>query len=91
MLSKCANPTCSARFRYLHEGRIFSAIIEDKGVVRGAEDYAETPRRVERYWLCDSCARSMTLVLRDGRVVLRAMPLPPPLGVPPAPGKFLAA
>lgn len=23
MLSKCANPDCSATFRYLHEGRVF--------------------------------------------------------------------
>jgi hypothetical protein len=23
MLSKCANPACSANFRYLHEGRLF--------------------------------------------------------------------
>jgi hypothetical protein len=91
MLSKCANPTCTESFRYLHEGRIFSAILEDKGVVPGADGSPETPRRVERYWLCDSCARSMTLVLHDDRVVLRPIPLPPALGVSPAAGKYQAA
>ncbi len=90
MLSKCANPTCSARFRYLHEGRIFSAIFEDKGALRDADGLPETPRRVERYWLCDTCARAMTLVLREGRVVLRPIPLPP-LGIGPPRSEFLAA
>ena len=76
MLSKCANPSCSARFRYLHEGRIYSASFDAKASVRGADGDMETPRRVERYWLCDTCALTMTLVLSAGQVVLRPAPLP---------------
>ena len=49
MLSKCANPVCSATFRYLHDGKLF--------LIQGA------PKHSLRYfWLCDSCSRTMTLV-----------------------------
>jgi hypothetical protein len=78
MLSKCANPACSARFRYLHEGRIFSVIFDGQtGATRGPDVLWEAPRRVERYWLCDTCSPTMTLVLSKGRVVLQPMPLSP--------------
>ncbi len=89
MLSKCANPACSARFRYLHEGRIFSAMFDTKGAAHGSNGFEESSRRVERYWLCDTCAHAMTLVLSGGRVVLRPLALPslPSSG----PREFLAA
>lgn len=91
MLSKCANPACSARFRYLHEGRIFSAVFDAKAAVRGSAGFEETPHRVERYWLCDTCAHAMTLVISAGRVVLRPIALPAlPTGSGPG-GEFLAA
>jgi hypothetical protein len=90
MLSKCANPACTARFRYLHEGRIFSAVFDAKEPVRGEEAFQETPRRVERYWLCDTCAVTMTLVISAGRVVLRPVPLPV-LPSSARRGEFLAA
>jgi hypothetical protein len=76
MLSKCANPACSEQFRYLHEGRIFTATFDGQTAVRGADGCHETQRRVERYWLCDSCVYTMTLVISGGRVVLRPVPLP---------------
>lgn len=76
MLSKCANPACSERFRYLHEGRIFTATFDGQTAVRDADGFQETPRRVERYWLCDSCAHTMVPVISGGRVVLRPVPLP---------------
>ncbi len=58
MLSKCANPSCSATFRYFHQGKLFR--IE----ANGAAENAKSPKpsgRVEFYWLCDGCAREMTL------------------------------
>ena len=90
MLSKCANPACSARFRYLHEGRIFSAIFDARGRARGGDGFGEMPRRVERYWLCDICADTMTLVISAGRVVLRPIALPTMPSRARA-GEFLAA
>lgn len=61
MVSKCANPACSARFLYLHEGRIFAV----RPLTSANTDISRSV--VERYWLCDTCAQNMTLVLhRDG-------------------------
>jgi hypothetical protein len=60
MLPKCLNPTCSAPFRYLREGRIFHLEIPSTG---------ETPalaRRREYFWLCGPCCSTFTVVVRDG-------------------------
>jgi hypothetical protein len=62
MLSKCANPGCSAAFLYLHEGKLFRL---DTSV----EILAQTPvremtkpsRHIEFFWLCDPCAAELTL------------------------------
>ncbi|MGC2193561.1 MAG: hypothetical protein WA628_02725 [Terriglobales bacterium] len=59
MLSKCLNPTCSAPFRYLRDGRIFQLGIpapEDSGAAR----------RREYFWLCGRCCASFTVVVKDG-------------------------
>ncbi len=61
MLSKCANPACPRLFLYLHEGKIFN--IEVEADAQG--------RRLEHYWLCGNCARSMTVVYERGRVMTR--------------------
>ncbi len=90
MLSKCANPACSAPFRYLHEGRIFTALFDTRAGVRAADGFEDSPRRVERYWLCDTCAHTMTLVLSGGRVVLRPVALPA-MPSSAARGDFIAA
>jgi hypothetical protein len=58
MLSKCANPVCSASFRYFHEGKLFR--IETSG----AAESVQSPKpagRVEFFWLCDRCAPEMIL------------------------------
>jgi len=76
VLSKCANPACSAVFRFLHQGRIFS-------LVRRPRSQSEPPptswedgpsSAVERYWLCDRCARVMTVICERGAVVVKALP-----------------
>lgn len=65
MLSKCANPDCSARFRYFNQGRLFR-IDTTSGFERrralGENDSPQKPlRRIEFYWLCEGCARRMVL------------------------------
>ncbi len=71
MLSKCANPLCSAPFRYLHEGRIFN--IE---VAAWCEDPSGDPSpKIEHFWLCGRCARTLKVIWKDGRVTTRPLRL----------------
>jgi hypothetical protein len=78
MVSKCANPACLAPFRYLHEGRIFTVRTT---TAEHRPDGADP--KVERYWLCSTCADSMTLVLQNGRVSLRSLAAIPQAGPKP--------
>lgn len=72
MLAKCTNPSCSAEFRYLHEGTLFR--LELDSPVRPPEGKA-----TEYFWLCGGCSPTMTLRLgEDGTVI--AVPLPHPVG-----------
>jgi hypothetical protein len=65
MVSKCANPECSAPFLYFHRGRLFRLETEGRQDRRrnlGGETGAGKPlRRIEFYWLCQDCAEKMTL------------------------------
>ena len=65
MLSKCLNPTCSATFRYLSDGRVFHLEIPRLG------DKASSRRR-EYFWLCERCCASYTVVVKDGVASLRS-------------------
>ena len=76
MLSKCANPPCTARFRFLHEGIVFRVLRAARPRNFSGDVFWENtnPQRVERYWLCDHCSRLMTLVRQGGAVVLKLLP-----------------
>jgi hypothetical protein len=70
MVSKCANPECQKPFRYLRHGRLFRMEVQP-GMERGAglegDLKARLPvRRIEFYWLCEECAATMTLNVREG-------------------------
>lgn len=64
MVSKCANPECSAQFRYLHQGQLFQrdTLPLDQGDPSGR-------RHVEFFWLCEECSTKMTLVYSKERGV----------------------
>jgi hypothetical protein len=70
MLSKCANPGCSASFLYLHQGKLFR--LETSG--NGGDTRGEvadpqgkhSSRRLEYFWLCDECASLMTVSFKKG-------------------------
>jgi hypothetical protein len=63
MLEKCANPTCSAYFRYLHQGRLFVLDVSDDASNRGAfSNERLAAQRLRYFWLCDTCQRSMTVI-----------------------------
>jgi hypothetical protein len=55
MVSTCANPRCSAKFLYLHDGTLFSLKSQptsDYGAAGG----------IKYFWLCPTCSTTMTLV-----------------------------
>jgi hypothetical protein len=78
VLSKCANPVCLARFRYLHEGRIFNL---ETGAVSSDSNGSPT-QRIEHFWLCERCAQTLTVVLDNGVVSTRPLRLELAEGAP---------
>jgi hypothetical protein len=70
MLAKCANPACDAPFRYLHEGKLFRL---DRGAGPPALS-GHMPRQLQYFWLCEQCARTMTLEIYGGKVIARPLP-----------------
>lgn len=71
MLSKCANPACPTPFLYLHQGKIFNLEVEAGPAGGTLGNALGRGRKLEHYWLCDNCARSLTVVYEHGRVVTR--------------------
>ena len=59
MLDKCANPSCSAKFRHLHQGKLFrlSPTPEVEALRVGSLEFL-----YERFWLCEDCAKKMEIV-----------------------------
>jgi len=68
MVSKCANPTCFAAFRYLRQGTVFNVEIKT-----ASNDSPSRTSRVEHFWLCEDCARVMKVVWQDGAVSVRPL------------------
>jgi len=75
MVAKCSNPSCSASFRYLKEGRLFR--LETDPTLRSSQ-----PNRVEYFWLCHCCSSTMTLRLREDGTVVTVLLSDPIRGVP---------
>jgi hypothetical protein len=67
MISKCANPSCAARFLYLHEGKLFRIQRDTPGEgLLGMDPAQKHMNKVEFFWLCPRCATSMTLIYCKG-------------------------
>ena len=70
MISKCANPACAARFLYLHEGKLyrFEPDAQNDGELLMGFDptIRKHSRGVQFFWLCETCAASMTLIRCKG-------------------------
>jgi hypothetical protein len=73
MLSKCANPQCTAPFHYLHEGKLFQ-IDTSLGAPQSSGpqlvERSKPPRHVEYFWLCGQCSLTMTLTFQRGKGVV---------------------
>jgi hypothetical protein len=54
MVKQCANPNCGKPLRYLREGRIFVFETQDN-------DGNASIRRMEHFWLCGTCSRTLRL------------------------------
>ena len=67
MLSKCMNDACSARFLYLHAGKLFKLELsqQQQATPHPAHGHAE------HFWLCDRCAQVLTVVVANGIVTTR--------------------
>jgi hypothetical protein len=77
MLSKCANPDCSTPFLYLHQGRLFriEVVAKQDRVKPGPVGSEKKPvRRIEYFWLCDSCSSRLT-VAYEREVGVATVPL----------------
>ena len=71
MVTKCANPSCGTFFRYLRGGKLF--LLEMPTIVKGSvpptaeADYCNRASQGEYFWLCEECAKIMTIT-SDGTV-----------------------
>lgn len=61
MLHKCANPSCTAPFRSLREGRLFLAETLPESARGPSDGNRRKLRRREHFWLCDACSAHFTL------------------------------
>lgn len=83
MLSKCANPECSSKFRYLHDGKVFR--VEPDAFTHSSKPprnelsvvvparvlIAQKPAgRPEYFWLCSTCCEHSTIGTDSRGVVL---------------------
>lgn len=80
MISKCANPACSAHFLYLHEGKLFRVLRrteEAPGPQTGIDPTVrKRSQRVEFFWLCEKCAAKLTVKYEKGSgITVRPLPV----------------
>ena len=76
MLSKCANPECTAPFHYLREGKLFQIDTSMAQLpVPELVEKGKPPHHIEYFWLCEECARVVTLTF-DSRRGICTVPLP---------------
>lgn len=67
VLAKCANPTCSAPFRRLTEGKLFQVETQYPANDERIPRKNRLTHHVEHFWLCAECARLVTLAFHEER------------------------
>lgn len=74
MVSQCANPRCSAPFRYLRQGKVFLVEHRNKN---GNGNGRQSAGRVEFFYLCSDCAQRMTLEREQASGLVRVAEIDP--------------
>jgi hypothetical protein len=78
MLSKCANPDCTASFHYLRDGKLFQIDVSNGNATEAQPRLVSDRKpqhRIEYFWLCARCSATMTLAVHPDKGVV-AIPLP---------------
>jgi len=55
MISQCANLDCRRELRYLRDGKLYQFVLSSK----------TGRKRLEHFWLCGECSRTMILIRVD--------------------------
>ncbi len=63
MVSKCANPSCSAPFQRLRGGKLFLLDVHRSSSVSERGSAAVRNKAVEYFWLCDRCSAELTVTV----------------------------
>lgn len=67
MVSKCANPSCSAPFRYLHQGRVFAFTSQSEREHHAGGSKSESKStKTEYWWLCSECCAKFEVHFHGG-------------------------
>lgn len=64
MLSKCANPQCTARMKYMHDGSVYvvpKRAIDLSASTEKSEFSAPNGVQIECFWLCQACCQYLTI------------------------------
>jgi hypothetical protein len=64
MVNNCANPKCGKPLHYLREGRIFVFDLPEQASAASGKKM----RRIEHFWLCGECSRTMDMRQSSDRV-----------------------
>lgn len=70
MLQKCANPSCTAPFRSLREGKLFLAETPPQDANHSLDGPRRKMPRREHFWLCAACSTHFTLCFDTDRGML---------------------
>jgi len=72
MLSMCANPGCTSKFRYLHQGRVFFVESHRHEDFSPRVNFVGYVDGMQYAWLCDECSTKYEVVLdKDERIQVR--------------------
>ena len=75
VLSKCANPRCKARMKYMHDGSLYVVPkpAMDKYWTSNRGEFSAPPgKQIECFWLCDMCSRQLT-ISKSGELECKAV------------------
>ncbi len=71
MVTKCANPSCSASFQYFRNGKLFLIELPRASSGVGHVNSWAKNKGIEYFWLCDRCSSELTVTVdRSGRAAV---------------------